>query len=62
MKVLALEIPVSGAAAEAFQPLLVAEAVRAWELQQEGVIREIYFRGRPARFRHVARGRERRQG
>jgi hypothetical protein len=43
MKILALEKELPGAAAEAYQPLLKAEARRIWELQQSGAIREIYF-------------------
>jgi muconolactone delta-isomerase len=31
-------------AVTAFQPHLQAEAARVWELQQAGVLREIYFR------------------
>ena len=46
MKILALENEVSGVTATAFTPaLLKAEAARVWELQQSGVLREIYFRG-----------------
>ncbi len=44
MKILALEMPVPGAEGYDCQPLLLAEAARAWELQQAGMIREIYFR------------------
>lgn len=44
MKILALESEVPGVAAEAFKPHLQAEAARVWELQQAGVLREIYFR------------------
>jgi muconolactone delta-isomerase len=45
MKILALEIGVSGVRDEQFTlELLVAEAQRAWELYQEGTIRELYFR------------------
>ena len=44
MKILALEKEIAGAAAAAFQPHLRAEAARVWELQQSGVLREIYFR------------------
>jgi muconolactone delta-isomerase len=43
MKLLALERELPGAAAEAFQPHLKAEARRVWELQQSGLLREIYF-------------------
>ena len=50
MKILALEKEVPGVPDRAFTPeLLKLEAVRAWELQQSGVIRELYFRSdRPA--------------
>jgi muconolactone delta-isomerase len=44
MKILAFERELPGATAEKFQPLLKAEARRAWELQQSGLLREIYFR------------------
>jgi hypothetical protein len=43
MKILALEKEMPGRTAEDCQPLLKAEAQRIWELQQAGVIREIYF-------------------
>lgn len=44
MKVLALETEVPGTSPEAYQPYLVEEARRVWELQQMDLIREIYFR------------------
>lgn len=44
MKILALEKEVPGIAAEQFQQHLKAEALRAWELHQAGIIRELYFR------------------
>ncbi len=44
MKILALEKEVPGTTAAAFMPHLRAEAARVWELQQSGVLREIYFR------------------
>ncbi len=44
MKILAIEKEFAGKTAEDFQPLLEAEAIRVWELNKEGVIREIYFR------------------
>ena len=45
MKILALEKEVPGVATSAFTPaLLKQEAARVWELQQAGVLREIYFR------------------
>lgn len=44
MKILALEKEIAGKTAEDFQPHLTAEAARAWELYQSGIIREMYFR------------------
>jgi muconolactone delta-isomerase len=44
MKFLALEIEAPGSEDEDFRPHLKAEARRAWELYQGGVIRELYFR------------------
>ena len=45
MKILALEKEVPGITASAFTPaLLKQEAARVWELQQSGMLREIYFR------------------
>ena len=44
MKILALERENPQAAAGDFQPHLRAEAARAWELYQAGILREIYFR------------------
>jgi muconolactone delta-isomerase len=45
MRFLAIERPVEGAADARFTPEISAdEARRVWELQQAGVIREIYFR------------------
>lgn len=45
MRVLALEQDLPAATAAAFTPdLLRAEARRVWELQQQDVIRAIYFR------------------
>jgi hypothetical protein len=43
MKILAIEKEVAGVAAKDFQPHLRAEAARAWELYQSGVLRELYF-------------------
>jgi hypothetical protein len=44
MKILALETEVNGVRDDQFTlELLVAEAQRAWELYQEGTIRELYF-------------------
>lgn len=44
MKILALEKETSTATGELFAKYAHAEAPKAWELQQEGFIREIYFR------------------
>ncbi len=44
MKILALERQVPGIPNGACEPHLPAQARRAWELHQAGVIRELYFR------------------
>jgi muconolactone delta-isomerase len=44
MKILALEQELPEATGELFQVYGRAEAARAWELYQQGVIRELYFR------------------
>ena len=44
MRILALERELPGAPADDFKRLGKAEAARAWELYQAGVIRELYFR------------------
>lgn len=44
MRIIALEKEEPGFSAEEFRPHLKAEAARAWELYQAGLIREIYFR------------------
>jgi muconolactone delta-isomerase len=44
MKILALEKEIPNIPDEAFTPHLKAEALRAWELHQQGLIRELYFR------------------
>jgi hypothetical protein len=44
MKFIALEIEKANATAADFEPHLKNEARHVWELQQQGVIREIYFR------------------
>jgi muconolactone delta-isomerase len=44
MKFIALEIEKTNATAADFEPHLKNEARHAWELQQLGIIREIYFR------------------
>ncbi len=45
MKILAIEHDPPAVTGEQFtEPLLKAEAQRAWELHQAGLIRELYFR------------------
>ena len=44
MKILALEHELPNATAEQFRQFAVAEARKAWELHQAGIIRELYFR------------------
>ena len=44
MKILAIEHDLQSASEEAFRRLAKAEASRVWELYQQGVIRETYFR------------------
>ena len=44
MKILAIEHEFPNALAEQFQQYTRAEAARVWELHQQGVIRELYFR------------------
>ena len=43
MKILCIEKEVPGVKEEDYKPHLKAEALRAWELFQEGIIRELYF-------------------
>jgi muconolactone delta-isomerase len=43
MKILAIEKETPGATEEQFALHLKAEAARAWELYQAGVLRELYF-------------------
>ncbi len=43
MKLLALEHETPGFPSDQWQPHLKAEAARAWELYQSGLIREMYF-------------------
>jgi hypothetical protein len=43
-KMIALEKELPGVTADQFAPLLKDEARKVWQLYQEGVIREIYFR------------------
>jgi muconolactone delta-isomerase len=44
LKILAIEHEFPNASEEAFHRLAKAEASRVWELYQQGVIRELYFR------------------
>jgi muconolactone delta-isomerase len=44
MKILALEHELRNATAEQFQRHANEEARRVWDLQQAGIIREVYFR------------------
>jgi len=43
VKILALEKEIPGTPATVFRALLKAEAAKAWELYQQGVVRELYF-------------------
>ncbi len=44
MKILAIEREIKGVGENQFQPFLKNEAQRVWELYQDDIIREIYFR------------------
>ena len=44
MKILAIEHERPGAGTETFRPHTKAEALRAWQLYQDNVVRELYFR------------------
>ncbi len=44
MKILALEREKPGVTAGQFEQLSTAEAAQVWQLQQAGILREIYFR------------------
>ena len=44
MRILALEVEKEEVSADDFQPLLIEEARKVWELYQDDFIREIYFR------------------
>jgi hypothetical protein len=44
MKIIALEHELPGATAAVFRQYARAEAARAWELYQQGFIRELHFR------------------
>jgi len=43
MKILAIEKEMPGVLDTDYQPFLEAEARKAWELHQKGLIRELYF-------------------
>jgi len=44
MKIIAIETELPGVTSDKFTPeILKAEAEKAWQLQQAGIIREIYF-------------------
>lgn len=43
MKILAIERELPNIKGSDYQPFLEAEARKAWELHQEGLIRELYF-------------------
>ena len=43
MKILAIEKELPGVADSDYEPWLEAEARKAWELHQAGLIRELYF-------------------
>jgi hypothetical protein len=43
MKILAIEKEVSGVKEEDYKPFLKSEALKVWELYQQGIIRELYF-------------------
>ena len=44
MKILAMEVESENVKSEQYQPYLKAEARRVWELYQNGLICELYFR------------------
>ena len=43
MKILAIEKEIQGVKDSDYTPFLEAEARKVWEMQQQGLIREIYF-------------------
>lgn len=43
MKILAIEKEMSGIKDSNYEPFLKAEALKAWKLYQQGLIRELYF-------------------
>lgn len=49
MKILALEHDLPGATSDAFKRLAQDEARKVWDLNQTGVIRELYFRADESR-------------
>jgi muconolactone delta-isomerase len=44
MQILAVEVEVEGVKPSQYEPYLKVEAQHVWELYQNGVIRELYFR------------------
>jgi hypothetical protein len=44
LRILAIGVEESKASTDEFQPLLAEEARKVWEIYQEEVIREMYFR------------------
>lgn len=44
MKILAIEHEQSNVTADEFRQYSATEALRVWELHQQGIIRELYFR------------------
>jgi len=44
MKILAIEKDKPGITQEQLHPFLKEESARAWELYQDGILRELYFR------------------
>lgn len=43
MKILAIEKEIPGIKEDDYKPHLKPEALKAWELYQQGIIRELYF-------------------
>lgn len=43
MKILAIEKEITGVKEKDYKPHLKPEAMKAWELYQQGIIRELYF-------------------
>ncbi|MBN3855042.1 superoxide dismutase [Paraburkholderia sp. Ac-20340] len=44
MKLLCLDIPLSGASPQTYQPHLLDEIRHGWQLYKSGFVRDIYFR------------------